>query len=62
MLLDELDDACIRDKVRCYVENGAKIIRICFGEEHRLFKEHVRSLLDSVCTCEYSSGEFTYRV
>lgn len=48
MLLEEISDPSEREQVLSYIEDGARIVRICYGEEHDLYKEHVSSLLQTI--------------
>lgn len=40
-VLQEETNSLEKEKVCAYVENAAKIFRVCYGEEHKVFKEHV---------------------
>lgn len=51
MLLDVLQNQGNpkdREKVCAYVENAAKIFKVCYGEDHKVYKEHVVPHLNTV--------------
>uniref|UniRef100_A0A8D8YDI3 Histone-lysine N-methyltransferase SMYD3 n=1 Tax=Cacopsylla melanoneura TaxID=428564 RepID=A0A8D8YDI3_9HEMI len=47
LLLEENEEEYEREMVQSYIEHAERIVKICYGEEHSLYKDHVIPLLDN---------------